>query len=190
MIPANSYIDKMIKFAVMAGGSYFVWYFAGPMTGEIGRHGYEYYYQLLYGIPKPWELGFWVNYVPMRGHVTHYAYQYGDVACAAISAPFFYKLSDMIRKCFGISNSTDNQDELDDSDMEVDELNERLSHVIDDLGEQSKNDQLTDSPLSERSAFTREFVSRVQHYGLPSGDVLTGEPIVQSSSVLPKPAAH
>lgn len=34
--------------------------------------------------------------MPMRSHVTHYAYLYANKICVLIAAPIFYKLPDMI----------------------------------------------------------------------------------------------
>lgn len=100
MLHSGSKMDRMAKLVAMGVGSYLVWYFAGPLTGELGRHAFEGYYYLLHGTPTVYSLEYWLNYLPLRGHTTYYSYKYGDMLCAALSAPFFYKVPDLLRYCF------------------------------------------------------------------------------------------
>ncbi|HRE31180.1 MAG TPA: hypothetical protein PLD88_04320, partial [Candidatus Berkiella sp.] len=99
MFSAGSKSERVAKLAAMGVGSYLVWYFGGPLAGEVGRQVFEGYYSFLHGTPSFYSVEYWVNYMPLRGHATFYAYKYGDMFCAALSAPFFYKLPDMLRYC-------------------------------------------------------------------------------------------
>ncbi|MCS5710862.1 hypothetical protein [Candidatus Berkiella aquae] len=108
MFSVGSKSERMAKLAAMGVGSYLVWYFAGPLAGEVGRHAFESYYYFLHGTPSFYSFEYWVNYMPLRGHATFYAYKYGDMFCAALSAPFFYKLPDVLRYCVG--RKTPNKD--------------------------------------------------------------------------------
>ncbi len=128
MLHSGSKMDRMAKFVAMGVGSYLVWYFAGPITGELGRHAFEGYYYLLHGTPTVYSFEYWLNYLPLRGHTTYYSYKYGDMIFAAISAPFFYKVPDLIRYCF--KRAPLQQPDIQDisSDELIDEP-ENLSHL-------------------------------------------------------------
>lgn len=111
MMQSGSRMDRIAKIVAMGVGSYLVWYFAGPMTGELGRHAFEGYYYLLHGTPTVYSFEYWLNYLPLRGHTTYYSYKYGDMLCAALSAPFFYKVPDLLRYCLKRPQTQQDPDE-------------------------------------------------------------------------------
>lgn len=103
---------RILKLAFMVLGIFLSWYFAGPIMAELARSAFEIYYSWRYGyIPSVWSLEYYFTFMPMRGHVTYYAYLYANKICALIAAPLFYKLPDMIVACF--RNHPDEIDYLD-----------------------------------------------------------------------------
>jgi hypothetical protein len=81
----------------MVLGFILAWYFAGPIVAELARNAFEIYYSWRFGyIPSAWSVEYYFTFMPMRGHVTHYAYLYGHKICALIAAPLFYKLPEVI----------------------------------------------------------------------------------------------
>lgn len=144
MLHSGSKMDQMAKFVAMGVGSYLVWYFAGPLTGELGRHAFEGYYYFLHGTPSVFSFEYWLNYLPLRGHTTHYSYKYGDMLFAAISAPFFYKVPDFIRYCFKRAplQHAANQDSSPDESMDEPA---NLSHL---------SELLENAPVPQRRSMT------------------------------------
>lgn len=90
------YIKEGLKLAITGVGSYLVWYFSGPITAEIARQCFEWYYHLIHGTPSRFSVEFMLTYIPLRGHVTQYAYHYGNVICAGACMPLLYRLSNMV----------------------------------------------------------------------------------------------
>lgn len=92
---------QILKLTSMALGILLAWYFAGPLIAELARSGFEIFYSWRYGyIPSIWSLEYYFTFMPMRGHVTYYAYLYANKIATLIAAPLFYKLPDMIVACF------------------------------------------------------------------------------------------
>jgi hypothetical protein len=139
MKPTSNYTNVALKVGVMGIGSYVVWYFAGPLAGELGRSLFELQYKFLYGTPSLLSWDYWFSYLPLRGHVSYYAYKYGDVVCATVSAPFFYKLSDMIRCCFRGKQHDLPIDMDDTTEIEApsEALNSKLAQVCQEMGQLS-----------------------------------------------------
>ncbi|MGE3319906.1 MAG: hypothetical protein AB7I18_11490 [Candidatus Berkiella sp.] len=91
---------RFLKLLSMAVGILLAWYFAGPIVAEVARGAFEVFYLWQYGyIPSYWSLEYYFTFMPMRGHVTYYAYLYGNKICAFFAAPLFYKLPDIIASC-------------------------------------------------------------------------------------------
>ncbi len=81
----------------MLVGIYLAWYFTGPIAAELARNAFEIFYSWRNGyIPSVWSFEYYTTFMPMRGHVTHYAYLYANKICVLIAAPIFYKLPDVI----------------------------------------------------------------------------------------------
>lgn len=99
-------IMRMSKLLSMAVGILLVWYFSGPIIAEVARKAFEFFYIWQHGyIPSYWSLEYYFTFMPMRGHVTYYAYLYGNKICAFLAAPLFYKLPDIIVGYFKIDES-------------------------------------------------------------------------------------
>lgn len=91
---------RFLKLLSMAVGILLAWYFAGPIVAEVARKAFEVFYLWKFGyIPSYWSLEYYFTFMPMRGHVTYYAYLYGNKICAFLAAPLFYKLPDIIVGC-------------------------------------------------------------------------------------------
>jgi|GEM_PF-5522872 len=135
MFTPGSKADQAMKLLVMGAGSYFVWYFAGPLSGEIGRHLFEYYYYMLHGTPSHLSFEYWINYLPLRGHATNYFYKYGEMGCVALSAPVFYLLPDLVRFCVTSQKPVDAHDrEMLEEELESLEKLGQLLHVVPQVG--------------------------------------------------------
>lgn len=92
---------RVLKLASMVLGFILAWYFAGPIVAELARNTFEIYYSWRFGyIPSAWSVEYYFTFMPMRGHVTHYAYLYGNKICALIAAPLFYKLPEVMMTWF------------------------------------------------------------------------------------------
>ncbi len=162
MFSAGSKSERIAKLAAMGVGSYLVWYFAGPLAGEVGRQAFEGYYSFLHGTPSFYSVEYWVNYMPLRGHVTFYAYKYGDMFCAALSAPFFYKLPDMLRYCV-TRKAPDNQERIEN------EISNKQALNLSDLLENETPDMISMSirrTVSLDEKRHRSITNQVTHSGM------------------------
>ncbi len=68
----NGLRNQLLNVAIMAGGTWLIWYLSGPLTAEIGRSGYEWLYDKLWGTPTLFSRRFfeWAFvYTPNRSHL-------------------------------------------------------------------------------------------------------------------------
>lgn len=95
--------QQIFNLSVMAAGSWLIWYYSGPIASEVGRNAYEFIYDKLWGTPqwlswRAFERAFY--YIPNRGHVGNWLFNYAEYLGPLIAAPFLYKLPDLIRSRF------------------------------------------------------------------------------------------
>lgn len=159
--------DHVINTLVMAGGAWLVWYFSGPIGGELLRSAYEFYYNMRYGEPGFFDVIFFAN----RGHITHLGYDWSECICAAISAPIFFTLSNMMTSRLGRCEETDidEDDEENETQMEkkLDELTKAVNklqapHLPEqDITLEKRNSSKTVTPLRELSNDDYDQIERV-----------------------------
>ncbi len=144
---------QLLNIAVMAGGSWLIWYLSGPLTAEIGRAGYEWIYDKLWGTPTFFSSRFfeWAFvYTPNRSHLENWLYNYAEYAGPLLAAPLLYKLPDLIRN--RVRKRLDQLSSLANSTEEADS-----KYVLNELGRVVE--KLQDGSTEEREALAQNDAS-------------------------------
>lgn len=89
--------NTMRTFAVGIGGSSVIYYLASPYAADITRTIYEIYYSWVHGIPSFFSLEYWFSFLPLRGHVSSYAYNYAAIFFASACACALYAWTAVIK---------------------------------------------------------------------------------------------
>ncbi len=139
-------LEQLFNVAVMAAGSWLIWYYSGPIAAEAGRNTYEFIYDKLWGTPnwfswRMFERAFY--YIPNRSHIGNLLYNYAEYAGPLIAAPFLYKLPDVIRDRF--KKRVKNMDHLANKDEDIQVA--ALSDVVSQLRNATLKDEESQSSV-------------------------------------------
>lgn len=90
--PLKSFDTKeTIKLSLTALATGTIWFYTGPIASMAARQAFQYSYHMLYGIPHWYNPSYALTYMPLREHVSHYAYEYGGLMLGSLCAPIIYK---------------------------------------------------------------------------------------------------
>lgn len=142
--------SMLINSAVMSIGASLVWYYSGPYVGEFCRIAYETYYRTIWG--DPGVIDYFFVYLPNRGHAAHAGFEWGELVCAGLAAPFFYKISSKIQSFINHHFEEKAENQI------APEGNEQMAHL-----ERAVNALSLENPSRKEGEVVREKFRTIVH---------------------------